>query len=186
MTRLRKRDSVTVLVLLLAACSPDTPPDGAFETRLQVAVVPGAFDPDRGQIMASRFFVVVDSITVPLVAAQGARIEGFDNRSGVELSGRNVIVAGELIDGLFVASYIEVLPEAAEPIDAQISREKEVAAREAEALRRVREEIRRRKEAERDWLIAKGQDEVLSPDELSKLRELERELAQWTPQPVND
>lgn len=50
----------------------------------------------------------------------------------------------------------------------------------------MREEIRRHKEAERDWLITKEQDEVLSPDELSNLRELERELAQWTPQPVND
>lgn len=106
------RIAVLLLVsaILVMACSDDGRPRDAIETELTTSIVMGAFDPDVGRVGYTIVYVNIDGETYEMNAAPGAEFIGFDELNSFELSGRRALVAGDLVDGIYMATYLEVLP----------------------------------------------------------------------------
>ncbi len=104
---------ILVFTSLFVSCSNDAPPRDAIEAEIAVIVLMGERDPDRGRLVSSQLHVVIDGVTYPLEAASKARIIGFEGEDRITLSGRKVLVAGAIEDGVYMATYAKLLEKAA-------------------------------------------------------------------------
>jgi len=100
-----------LIVFGLFSCSSDSPPAGAVEGRFFITYEQGPRDPDVGRVFIRHVNVVIDDTMYPIFVSQSTRLVGTDpNADLTELSGRSVIVAGEIEAGEYHATYVEFLP----------------------------------------------------------------------------
>jgi hypothetical protein len=97
--------------IALASCSTKDPALDAVERELAVTVTMGQFDVERGQMMSSTVHVVVDGDLYPLVLADGTDFVGIGDLTRMELGRRRALIAGAIVNGIYEATYAELLPE---------------------------------------------------------------------------
>ena len=102
---------IALLALLLVACSSDRPPANVEEAELSVGRTMGQFNPNYGWSSETILFVKIKGKEYRLEAREGSEVIGFEEiQSLVELAGRRVLVAGEIDEGTYYASYTKLLP----------------------------------------------------------------------------
>ena len=135
---------------ILAACSSDDPPKDAFESKFAVAITVEDFDINVGQTTSSTVAVLVDGTYWPFMPTPNARLIGFEGLSRIQLGGRGVVIAGELEDDVFRASYARLLPAA--PNEQKV--EPAVRGKRLEELEAVIEALDVRIQAEEAFMAA--------------------------------
>ena len=106
-----------VALALCSSCTSDGRPSNAIETKLSVTMRFGDFDPDYGMIVFETVWVNIDGKAYQLEAEPDAIYRGFDGLSRTALAGRRAMVAGEVIDGVYRATYAELLPVVEPKVD---------------------------------------------------------------------